>query len=81
MKYAYDALEYLRSHPELTQLLIWPVLTAVITGLFGPRSSEEWEALKAKSKWRYEVAQFLSAWGIDTPQFINFLKRVTSRGK
>ena len=81
MKHLHDALEYLRNNPALTSVVVWPILTAIITSLFGPRSTEQWDALKAKSQFRYNVAQFFSSWGIDVPQFVNLVKRVTSRGK
>lgn len=81
MKSAHALLEFLRDNPEFTAFFVWPAVAGVYNTLFGQRSTEEWDALRVKSAWRYEVARFMSEYGPDTSRVVSFVKRVTSRGK
>lgn len=79
MKYVHLVLEYLRDNPAFTTIVVWPVLTAILTGAFGPRSAKEWSELKARSTWRYNVAQAFSRYGMDIAPVIGLIKKATSR--
>ncbi len=68
-------INWLDTHPELCRLLLWPILTAVFTALFKPRTAEEYARLPPR------LAAFLrlvSALGIDAPKLVQSLAQIVT---
>ena len=70
-----QALDWLSAHPLVWQLALYPLLTAVVTWLFKPRTPEQYAALPPR------VAAFLKlvgALGFDAPKIIEAIAQVVT---
>lgn len=70
-----SAIDWLSAHPLVWQLAMYPLLTAVVTWLFKPRTPEQYAALPPR------VAAFLklvAAVGFDAPKIIEAVSQVAT---
>lgn len=71
-------LDFAESHPVLFSALVWPLLTAMVTALFKPRTPEEYAALPPK------LAAFLrliAALGLDPVKAVKIVQEATAKEK
>ena len=70
---------WVEAHPVFASMVVWPLITALVTLLFKPRSPEEYAALAVNHP---RVAQFLrlvGALGIDLPKVLQVLGDLSKR--
>lgn len=71
-------LDFAESHPALFAALVWPLLTAIVTAMFKPRTPEEYAALPPK------LAAFLrliAALGLDPVKAVKIVQEATAKEK
>lgn len=73
MKQVFD---WMVSHPEFMAAIVWPLLTALVTAIFKPRSAEEYSALPPKVA---AALKLLAALGLDAPKVIEAAKEIVAK--
>lgn len=68
--------KFAAAHPELMAAIVWPVLSAVITALFKPRTPEEYAALATNWPRLAAFLQLVGALGIDPVKAVVALKKI-----
>jgi len=66
---------FLDSHPQIAAAVVWPLLTALITWAFKPRSAEELAQLAAQSPKLAKGLAFVSALGVDVPALLDAIRK------
>ena len=66
---------FMDSHPQLAAAVVWPLLTALITWAFKPRSADELSQLAAQSPRLAKALAFVGALGVDVPALLDALRK------
>ena len=69
------ASEWASAHPETMALVVWPVLTALVTFLFKPRTAEDYAKLPPRVA---GVLRLVGALGLDVPNVLNAVRAIAS---
>lgn len=73
-----EFLDFAESHPVLFSALVWPLITAIVTALFKPRTPEEYAALPPR------LAAFLrliAALGLDPVKAVKIVQEAATKEK
>lgn len=68
-------IDWLSAHPTFWQLILYPLLTAIITWALKPRTPEEYSALPPRVA---AALKFIAAIGFDAPKAIKALSQVVT---
>ncbi len=68
-------LEFLSAHKDTIVTLAFPVLSAIVTWLFKPRTPEEYSLLSPRVA---AVFKFIGALGIDAPKLIESIQQIVT---
>ncbi len=66
---------WFQAHPELAAAIVWPVVSAILTALFYPRSEAELEQLSPRVA---AMLRAFAAMGVDVPKLVLALKEIFS---
>lgn len=69
-------LVWIRLNPVVFSIVIWPVLTGIVTFFFKPRTPEEYAAMNPR--WA-AFLKMLGGSGIDAPNILNGLKQFLTK--
>lgn len=70
-----QALEWLRDHPLVWELLLFPLVTFIATALFKPRSPEEYAALGPRLG---ALLKLIGAIGWDAPKLVEAARQLAT---
>ena len=68
-----EFLAFVEAHPALFSVLVWPLLTAIITAVFKPRTPEEYDALPPRVA---AALKLVAALGLDPVKGLEALKQL-----
>jgi len=76
-----QAIAWVEANPLLMTVIMWPLLTALFTALFKPRTPEQYAAIASKDPaWFYErwveVLRLVGAIGIDPVKALQIVKNI-----
>ena len=66
--------QWAKAHPELVSAFAWPILSAVVTGLFKPRTKSEYDVLILSYPRLAKWLQAIGALGVDVPRILDLLR-------
>jgi hypothetical protein len=69
--------DWISKNPVLFSLIIWPLLTGIITWLFKPRTAEQYAAMNPKIA---AVLKFLGSTGWDVPHMLDAIYELLNKG-
>jgi hypothetical protein len=70
-----SVLAFVEAHPDLVSVVLWPLITALVTALFKPRSPEEYEAMPPRVA---AGLKLLAALGVDPVKAVEAVKQLVS---
>jgi hypothetical protein len=65
--------DWISKNPVLFTMVIWPVVTGIVTWLFKPRSPEQYAAMPARLG---AVLKLIAAFGLDAPRVLEGLQQI-----
>ncbi len=68
-------MNWLDAHPNVLHFIVWPLLSALITAIFKPRTPAEYEAMPPRMS---AVLKAVGSLGIDVPNFMDAMRQLTA---
>lgn len=63
-------LQWVKDNPFLVSLVVWPLITAILTTLTRKRTPAEWELFNMQHPYLANVVRILRAAGLDLPKLL-----------
>lgn len=70
---------WVEAHPVFASVVFWPLVTALVTLLFKPRTPEEYAALAVNHPRLAQLLRLVGALGIDLPKVLQVLGDLAKR--
>lgn len=70
-------LKWIEANPVLFSVVVWPLVTAIITGLFRKRTAEEYAAMPPRVA---AFMRFIGAIGFDAPKALETVRLLVTGG-
>lgn len=68
-------LNWLDAHPNVLHFIVWPLISAIITAVFKPRTPAEYEAMPPRIS---AFLKIVGSLGIDVPNLMDAARQLTA---